>query len=206
MAQTKADWHVLRGALGVFGICLLVAGILLGASYYFREEMQAEYKTHHARFRDVSRKYLAVDDEERIIAETYPEFVRLYNVGILGQEHRLSWLEALRRGGDEIRIPDVNYRIKSQSIFQPEFPVDLGAYNIYVSEMELTLVLLHEGDLLGCFDTLDRDAEGLYSVSHCAGRRTNEQLDYDPTRATITATCRLSWYTVDLKGNRKLEL
>ncbi|MFT4581326.1 MAG: hypothetical protein ACI915_005609 [Gammaproteobacteria bacterium] len=206
MAQTKVDWEVLRGALGLFAICFFIGAVVLGASYYFREEMAAEFKTQQARFRDVSRKYLAVDDEERIIAETYPKFVQLYKDGILGREHRLSWLEALRRGGEQINLPEISYRIKSQDLYVPEFKIDLGAYNIYVSEMNLTLGLLHEGDLMGILDALNRDAEGLYSVSKCNATRTNEQFTVDVNRPTITAECYLNWYTIDLKGDRKLQL
>jgi hypothetical protein len=206
MAETKVDWEVLRGALGLFAICFLIGAVVLGASYYFREEMAAEFNTEQARFRDVSRKYLAVDDEERIIAESYPKFVQLYKAGILGQEHRLSWLEALRRGGEQINLPEISYRIKSQDVYVPKFKTKLGAYNIYVSEMQLTLGLLHEGDLMGIFDVLNRDAEGLYSVSKCDAIRTSGQLSFDVNRPTITADCRLNWYTIDLKGERKLQL
>jgi hypothetical protein len=197
---------VLRGAIGIFSICLLVGGTLLGASHYFLEEMKAEYRNNHARFRDVSRKYLAVDEEERIVERDYPAFVRLYERGILGEEHRLSWLESLRKAGDKIQLPEIGYRISSQSVYEAEFPVDLGAFNIYVSEMNLTLGLLHEGDLLGLLDALNDNAEGLYSVSRCEANRVNEEAEFAPSRPTIMASCRLNWFTVDLRGERKLSL
>jgi hypothetical protein len=204
--KSKVDWVVLRGALGVFSICLLVGVVLLGASYYFREEMETEYRNHHSRFRDVSRKYLAVDEEERIIERLYPTFVQLHNQGILGQEHRLSWLESLRNAGEAIQLPEINYRINSQSVFTPEFPIDLGAFDVYVSEMDLSLGLLHEGDLLGLLHALNHNAEGLYSVSSCEANRVKEDVEFDPARPTISVACRLSWFTVDLKGQRKLSL
>ena len=206
MAQEKIDWTVLRGAAGVFSISLLIAGMMLGASNYFRGEMETEYRNHHNRFRDVSRKYLAVDEEERIIEQTYPEFVRLYETGILGPEHRLNWIESLSSAGEEIKLPEISYQVNSQLVYAPEFPINLGAFNIHTSEMQLTMGLLHEGDLLSLFSALDRDAEGLYSVSRCEANRVNEQTAFDPAQAMISATCQLSWFTVDLKGARKLSL
>ena len=206
MAVNRVDWTVLRGAIGVFAICLLVGGVLLGASYYFREEMETEYRNHQSRFRDVSRKYLAVDDEERIIEQSYPDFVRLHESGILGQEHRLSWIEALTEAGDRIRLPELGYRINSQSVFEPPFPVALGAYDIRLSEMTLTLGLLHEGDLMSLLTALDENANGLYSVARCDGVRVNEDAKPDKDRPTISADCRLHWFTVDLKGDRELSL
>ena len=206
MAQNKVDWMVLRGAVGVFSICLLIGGTLLGVSHYFQNEMATEYRNNHARFRDISRKYLAVDEEERIVERNYPTFVRLYESGILGEEHRLSWLESLRRAGERIQLPEIDFRINSQSVYQADFPVDLGAFDINVSEMDLTLGLLHEGDLLNLLDALNDEAEGFYSVSRCEANRVNEKAEFDPSRPTITATCRLNWFTVDLRGERKLSL
>lgn len=206
MAQEKIDWTILRGAIGVFSICLLVGSTLLGATQYFRDEMETEFRSYHARFRDVSRKYLAVDDEERIIENIYPEFVRLYQSGILGQEHRLSWIESLSKAGDRIKLPEISYQVSSQSTFVPDFPIDLGAFDIQMSEMHLTLGLLHEGDLLGLFNALDREAKGLYSISRCTATRVTEAREIDPTRPTIEAACLLNWFTVDLKGERALSL
>lgn len=206
MAQNKVDWAMLRGAIGVFAICLLIGGILLSASYYFREEMATEYRNYQSRFRDVSRKYLAVDDEERIIESAYPDFVNLYEMGILGQERRLSWVESLTKAGEKIKLPEISYQINSQAVYNPEFPVNLGAFDIYVSEMTLSLGLLHEGDLINLFKALDKSAEGIYSVSHCSANRVSGATGSGVERARIVADCRLNWYTVDLKGSRKLSL
>lgn len=206
MAASKADFAILRGALGVFAMCLLVGGVLVGASYYFREEMATEYRNHHLRFRDVSRKYLAVDDEERIIENAYPEFVRLYEHGILGRELRLSWIEALRRADAAIGLPALDYRISAQKLYEPSFPVNSGAFDIRVSEMNLSLGLLHEGDLITVLNALDTTADGLYSVSRCEAIRVNEFETPDRRRPGIKADCVLQWYTVDLKGERELSL
>ena len=206
MASSKVDWGVLRGALGTFAMCLLVGAVVLGASYYFREEMAAEYRSHHARFRDVSRKYLAVDDEERIIEHAYPEFVRLYESGILGSERRLSWIEALSRTRDAIDLPSLDYQIDSQRIADIDFPINLGAFDIHASTMNLKAGLLHEGDLFGLFDGLDRAAEGIYTVSRCDISRAKLRDQLAPGEATLNAECRLNWFTVDLKGDRKLSL
>ena len=72
--------------------------------------------------------------------------------------------------------------------------------------MQLSLGLLHEGDLQSLLSALDRDAEGLYSISRCEANRINEQSEFDPTQPMISATCQLTWFTVDLKGERKLSL
>ena len=97
MGYTRADWSVLRGALGVFVICVLLSVMMLGATHFFGESMASEFRNHHGRFRDASRKYLSVDQDERTIAEYYPAFIDLYRRGIIGDEHRLNWVEVLAR-------------------------------------------------------------------------------------------------------------
>jgi len=206
MAQAKVDWSVLRGALGVLGICVLVSGIILGVSYYFREEMNTEFKRHHVRFRDISRKYLAVDEEERIIKTSYPHFAELYNRGVIGRESRLSWLETLRHAGDRIKIPELRYKIDSRSEYDPDYGVTTGAYRIYASKMELDLGLLHEGDFVALTEFLDREAEGLFSISKCSFKRVTAKLDLDPDKANLSARCELQWFTVNLPGDKEIVL
>ncbi|MGR8946408.1 MAG: hypothetical protein ACU84Q_00055 [Gammaproteobacteria bacterium] len=206
MAEKRLDVSVLRGALGVFAICLVIAGLMLAASVYFRDQMSDEYQTHQARFRDVSRKYLSVDEEESIIAEYLPSFRALYAKGILGQERRLSWLESLKFAGEEVKPPKLGYEIRAQNELDHGFPINTGSFDIRTSEMELTMGLLHEEDLFNILAVLDREAAGLFSVSSCELKRAGVTHRSNALAEQIEAICKLRWYTLDLKGDRKLSL
>ncbi|MEM7465345.1 MAG: hypothetical protein AAF387_00505 [Pseudomonadota bacterium] len=206
MAEKKLDISVLRGALGVFVICLVAAGLMLAASFYFRDQMSSEYKTHQARFRDISRKYLSVDEEERIIADYLPEFQHLFDTGVLGQEQRLSWLESLKIAGSEVKLPKLGYEIQAQSEFESELPITTGSFDIRTSDMELNMGLLHEGDLFSVLSVLETNADGLFSVSHCDMKRAGTAARRETISEKIEAVCKLRWYTLDLKGSRELSL
>lgn len=206
MAQKKLDISVLRGALGVFITCLTIAGVMLSASFYFREKMSSEYLDHQARFRDISRKYLSVDEEESIIGEYLPQFRALYDDGILGQEQRLSWLETLKAAGEEIKPPKLAYEIRAQSVYEPDFALNTGGFDINVTDMDLSLGLLHEGDLFDVLDILDKKAAGLFSVSFCELSRSARVSREDALPENIEANCQLKWFTIDLKGERELTL
>lgn len=201
MAIERADWRVLRGAVGAFVACLLLSAVMLGASHLFWREMHREYTTEHARFRDASRKYLSVDEEERVIAEHQAAFRDLRERGILGEEHRLSWIEALTRAGEEAAVPDIAYRIDAQRPYAPDPPLDTGAFDVRVSAMHLSLGLLHEGDLARLLSILDRDAEGLYRVAECALTRDAAAGAGAPLAAPrLRAECTLDWFTLGLTG------
>lgn len=200
MNRLSADWHVLRGALGVFAICALLALAILTLSNLFWREMQAEYQAHYTRFREVSTQYLAVDDEERIIAEQYPKFIELYQRGVIGDEHRLSWIEALTSAGTGLGLPQVEYVIDAQKNYVPEFALNTGTFNLNASDMALTLGLVHEGDLVRLFDTLDRTAEGLFTVQACTLNRQESPQAVSGVQANIRAECKLRWFTLDPAG------
>jgi len=205
MAQAKIDWAVLRGALSVFGICFLVSGIVLSASFYFRDEMNSQFQQHHTAFKSISRQYLSVDEEEDIIKSTYPRFVELYNRGIIGRENRLSWLETLKAAAQEVKIPELRYNIDTRKQYTPEFPLSTGPYQIYSTTMDLDLGLLHEGDFVTLVDRLSRDADGLFNVSKCSFRRL-ESVTTDADSSNIRAECALHWFTVNFPGDKEIVL
>jgi len=206
MARASSDLRLLRGAFGVLGIALLLSAAMLAASYWFVDAMRSEYQRHHNRFLQVSRKYLAVDEEERMVRNNYPRFVQLYNRGIIGRENRLDWLETLRGAGERIRIPQLRYSIDSREPFEADFRIDTGAYQVYASGMELDLLLLHEGDFIALTDILEREARGLYRIASCTFERITEQIERDPERPNLRAGCELEWLTVNLPGGEEIEL
>ncbi len=206
MTSSKADWSLMRGPLLMFTVCVLASVALVTGSHRFRQDMERGYQTNHSRFRTASEQYLAVDEEERIIDEFYPAFVRLHRDGLLGNERRLSWLEALRAAGDAIHIPQLTYKIEAQRQAVAEFPLQLGTYRLDVSPMTLNAGLLHEGDLLQILSALDRDAYGQYSVRECTLQRASDELTLDPATPNITADCTLEWQTLNLSSGKALGL
>ncbi|MEM7540805.1 MAG: hypothetical protein AAF384_04370 [Pseudomonadota bacterium] len=202
----KVDWKILRGSLVVFIGCLVIAGGLVGGSFYFKSKMDREYRVHHSNFRAASQQYLAVDEEERIIEEYYPEFVRLYNGGFLGPERRLDWLESLRNAGKSLGLPELTYKMSPQKVEEPEFDLNLGTYDLNVSTMSLSMGLLHEGDFSRLLAAIDREAPGVYSVAECQFQLTRDDGALNPTTPNIAAACIFDWWTIDLRGEARLQL
>lgn len=208
MSGLKADWQVLRGALGVFALALAISLAMGFASNAFWERMNRDYQAHFARFREASRRYLAVDDEARIIAARYPAFRALAARGIIGAEHRLSWVEALRAAGDALDLPTLDYRIEAQAPWVPARPLASAPFEIHTSAMHLDLGLLHEADLPRLLEALARDAEGLFSVERCAFERLTGHVGPDAALQSgqLRAECVLAWFTLDPPGDVEVAL
>lgn len=207
MARPKTDWSVLRGTLVVFGVVTLLAAALVAGSVMFRGAAQRDFKAAQSSFMGISRRYLTLDDEERVIRAHYPRFVELYNAGVIGRENRLAWLETLRTSGERLAVPELRYNIKAREEFDPDFRVSTGRFRLYATRMELEMGLLHEGDFLGVMDALAREAPGLHTVSKCVLERLENADDtLQADRANLSAKCDLHWLTVNLPGGKEIAL
>lgn len=196
MKREDIDWTILRGALIIFLISLLIGISLVVGSWYFKEEMLSNYNKNQWQFQAVSRQYLAVDEEERLIREYFSKFLMLFERGILGREQRLNWIETLSASGDRIELPSLRYAISSLNTYSPDFPINSGNFKLYASNMKLNLNLLHEGDLIRLLSDLDRHALGTYSVSKCQFNRTTEEIQKNATKGNISTECELQWFNI----------
>ena len=206
MKREDLDWPVLTGSIATLLASIVVCGLLIGSSFYFQKRMALEFNLNNKQFQDISKHYLAVDEEEKVIRNYYPRFIELYNNGVIGKEQRLNWIEALRDSGDKLRLPGLNYEIKSQEVYTPEFSANLGRYQLFNSEMALNMQILHEGDLLKLFDMLDSKAAGSYSVSECKFSRVSPMIAMNPRKANILTKCDLNWFTIKLADGREIKV
>lgn len=196
MSQGNVEWPVIRGAVIFSSVVLLCSIGVVAASLYFKDQVQLEFNKNKAMFQSISQRYLAVDQEENMIHEYYPQYVELLEQGVIGREQRLNWIEVLRAFGEETRIPMLQYEISSQNEHASEYPITLGQFKVYSSVMKLDLKLLHEGDLLNLLDSIENDSLGLNSVNICELERTQYATLFDITKSNVLARCEINWFTI----------
>jgi hypothetical protein len=206
MHHKDIDWSVIRGALIGLVLSILISATLVMASFYFKEAMNREYNSNNASFMNISRRYLAIDEEERQIKTYLPEFIALYKKGIIGEEQRLNWIEAMKTSEAAVKLPAITYTINSQRSYAPAFPVDLGRFQVYASEMTMHLSLLHEGDLLALLDGMNEKANGIYSVDECKFSKTGDIILDNPKAANVTVECNVDWYTIKLADGTEIKV
>lgn len=204
--ESDIDWTILKGSLITLILCLVIASALVGGSYYFNSKLEKEYKNNKSIFQSISRRYLDVDQEEKVLREYYPIFVKLYNRGIIGREQRLNWIETLRQAGEKVKLPSLTYSIDSQEEYIPGFNINYSGYTLYRSAMELQLGLLHEGDLFKLIDYINRNADGIYTLTECSFRMSSDAIKFEENRANISASCLLYWITINLAGGQEIEI
>ena len=204
--NSEIDWSILKGALILLSFCIVICSALISGSYYFDKNIDRQLRHNKGVFQAISRKYLDVDHEEKILLEYYPHFVDLYNRGIIGREKRLNWIEALRQSGEKLQIPSLRFTIKSQEVFNPGYQINYSGYALYRSNMELKLGLLHEGELFSLLNYINQTVQGAYTISDCSFKRNGSEIQYNKDHANITVSCLLHWITIDLPGGNRIEI
>ena len=189
------DATAIRGPLWLLGLSALLASVLAAGSEWHWRVAQAAHRRAESTLAAASREFLSVDEDERLVRARYPEYRRLAAEGLLGEEQRLDWLEALRDADAALKLPAIRYDIDAQQPWRRTLEVDTGPYTLRSSDMTLTLALVHEGDLVRLLERLRTARVGLFSVETCSvGRRATPAL---PAAApALDASCTLRWVTL----------
>lgn len=198
LSTSNIDWIYLRSALLVPLVALGVAVAVLTASYAGRARFTAESVA--------ARQELASLDQQRLDLASRLEARRRYGerfesiaqAGIVGEEQRLAWAEALRRAAKTLHLPYLRYSASPRQPFEAPYLVPGEAAPVNATAMELQAGLVHEGDLLRLIDVLREEAPGLVSVTGCTLERAGGAIAPEPDRANITGTCELRWFSIPL--------
>jgi hypothetical protein len=187
MNLTAQEWKKLATPLLV---ALLLVAVGSAAIWHARlvlgqeGQILAAARTERAQARE---KLSRIAEEEREVKGNIEVYRRLKDVGILGEERRLAWVDAMSRIRASRELLDLRYIVDRQktmySVAGKPAPVDFNS-----STMKVELALLHEGDLLGFLTDLRNSGNAYYSVQKCAITRTGAA----PTGSNLVPRLRAS--------------
>jgi len=60
-------------------------------------------------------RLMRIAEEEREVKEKLEIYRRLKDIGILGEEQRLEWADAMARIRTQLELPDLRYRVERQA-------------------------------------------------------------------------------------------
>lgn len=179
-------------------VLTLIAAVTVSLTGVLLSELtlrEADARLENAqRARDAAAsRYAQADSEKRDIRNFQQRFVELRQRGLVGEERRLEWLDAIRQTQDELKLPPLSYEIEPQQVVQLDAPLDLGDFQLHGSRMRLHMELLHELDLFNFFQSLRE--RGYFAVQDCAIRRLGVAVE-TPGASTLGADCTLDWITL----------
>jgi len=197
MKFSNTDFHLMRWSFAAISTSILLSGVILYASIKYADYTKNDRRVAQGQMND-ARKRLAMAREDR---ENLSDFSKEYDTlkanKIIGDDHRLDWMEGLEKLRNQNLVIDFRYNIAPQKIYAPQPSVDSGNFDIHYSEMKLEFDLLHEGQLLNFFDALRRQIKGRYQLEGCTLQRvaTGEE-SATATGKNITAECSGGWITL----------
>jgi hypothetical protein len=148
-------------------VLLLAAGVtLLWTSRHSLAQQHRKLVAAQADRRHVAERLLRIAHEDREVRDHVELYQRLKDLGILGSERRLEWIEALARIRAERGLLDLRYQVERQKVLKT-LPGSPAGLDLRASSMTVELALLHEGDLLRFLADLRASGNAYYSVRQC---------------------------------------
>jgi hypothetical protein len=188
-------WRVMSVPL----LVLIAASGLSGAAVYWTALQSGKahrtFDQERAARDQVRHRLAQADEERRLILRYGPAYEKLLEEGVVGAEHRVNWLDALRTASQSVHGFGVDYQVSRQA--GALLGVDAGHYELQRSTMKLSMRLLHEGDLLAFLNSLDSQQAGLGLTHDCSIEqlaRGGFAVRFEPK---LLATCDLTWITLN---------
>lgn len=195
MKFSKSDFLLIRWNL--LGLCasLLISALALYSSGEYAEKTQRDLSNSLRQLNDArSRLSTAYEDQENM--EIYAsEYGALIDRKIIGDDHRLDWIEGLEQIRRQNLNLDFRYSIGPQKIYAPQPGINSGNYEIHYSDTRMQFELLHEGQLLDFFGALRKQINGHYQLEGCTLARAPDS-SVDAATAHISAECNGGWITL----------
>ncbi|OBV38276.1 hypothetical protein [Janthinobacterium psychrotolerans] len=192
------ELHLVRRALLCCAATLLLSLLALQLASDYRDRQAQRLDLAQKERRAAAARFNQVETEKLEIRAFAPRFRALQRRGLIGEENRLAWIDAIRLIQQQRHLLPLSYEINAQQVLKVPLPLTMGQYQLRGSKMQLHMDLLHEMDLLNFFDDLRQS--GYFAVQDCALKRGGAAASAGQT-ASLSADCTLLWLTL---GNRPL--
>jgi hypothetical protein len=144
-----------------------------------------------------ARNRVQQSGQEKDLIDRYVEpYRQLERLGVVGDEQRIGWIDALRAANREADLYGVEYDVGPQQPYAFVSEVNAGPLAVHQSIMKLRLGLLHEGDLFRFFQALAAQKAGTFSVNACILEPLKVDLAVPVNQPTLHAECELAWITI----------
>jgi hypothetical protein len=177
-------------------VLLLAAGAALIAwTQQHQHAAAGELSAAREQRAQARERLLRIAEEEKEVKEKLEVYLRLRALGILGDERRLEWADAMTRIRTQRELPDLRYRVERQRLISSVASKPANV-DFFASAMKVELALLHEGDLLNFLADLRESGNAYYSIKHCSLSRTGAAPVTAGLAPRLRAECEIDLITI----------
>lgn len=197
MKFSSSDFHLLRWSVVAICSSLLLSGIIAYSSSKYAVSAKNNLLTERNKMNDARNHLSMARQDLESLSDYSQEYYALENKKIIGDDHRLDWIDELENLRNQDLVIDFRYNIAPQKVYSPQPAIDSGNFDIHYSETKLQFDLLHEGQLLKFFDALRSQTNGWYQLEGCNMQRTNMNEDASAAAGlNLKADCSGGWITL----------
>ncbi len=144
--------------------------------------------------REAQTRFQKSGTEKDMIVRYLPDYRKLGELGFVGDERRINWLDALRNANQKGGLFGINYEIAARQTYPHAAGLAPGQMNVTQSVMKLRFPLLHEEDLPNLLENLAEQNAGVFIVDACTVRRAGaaQTARFQPN---MSAECEIAWIT-----------
>ena len=162
--------HMLHRPIGLSAVAALAAVALWSAADRELARARAEHAAVLAKHTALSERITRAAEAERAMTDHLAAYLDLVARGIIGEERRREWIDAMTRFKVARGLYEVKYALEPRRVLAMPAPA-VDDLELRASRMELDLRLLHEGDLLDFLGDLHNMPGAQLLPRACAIRR-----------------------------------
>ncbi len=198
---TSAEFKKIRWNLLLLFVMLGLGAAAIVLALQSDKNAQANHQRIQNERNDVRSKLARAQDEEKELREKIAKHQAMTAQGIIGQEHRLDWVEKIRQIKQTRKLVELQYELSPQHPVDSSIvPSDGAAFEVMTSPMKLQIQMLHEEDLLNFLADIRREMQAYVRPRQCSLLRLPAVTKDQANSALLSAECQLDWITLREKS------
>jgi hypothetical protein len=190
------DIPALGQPLIVFGAILALGAAGVVYTGKLIKQGRADLATAQVQLKEANERVARSGEEVDTLRRYIGPYRQLEQIGIVGEEQRLNWIDALRVANIDAQLYGVDYEVGSQMPYSFAEEVNAGGLAVQQSMMKVKLGLLYETDLLTFFGVLAEQNVGAFAVNQCSLQRLTSDVYKPVNQPTLRAECDVAWVTI----------
>ncbi|MBF0427244.1 MAG: hypothetical protein HQL66_15635 [Magnetococcales bacterium] len=201
MSAIPIEWKLLRGGIGLLLLATSLATTMIWGSLDYRAQAEKRIEELEKTITKLRTRKNQDEKLEQILVQLRPRYEEFRKMGSIGEEPRLLWVEAIQDAEKVLKLPaPIRFKLDPPQPFTSAFATPpTQEYLVLSSRMELTLGLLHEGDLLNLIHFLQQKKVGIMHVNRCRiqqARPLPEDREIRDVGINLEGSCSLDWLTL----------
>jgi hypothetical protein len=196
MNLSLRDLPALARPLVVLGAILALCAAGVAYTGKLIKQGRTELAGAQTKLKEARERVARSGDEVDTLRRYIGPYHELEQTGIVGEEQRLNWIDALRIANVDAQLYGVDYEVSSQTPYSFSAEVNASGVPVQQSTMKVKLGLLYETDLLAFFRILARQNVGAFAVNQCSLQRLTSDVSRPVNQPTLRAECEVAWVTI----------